>query len=209
MKRDYDRVARPYAEAIGGELAGKPLDRALLRVVAEEGAGGVVADLGGGPGHVARHLRELGVRAFDLDLSPAMAALGTPALAGDLTRLPLEDSSVSAAVCWYAVIHLDDAARAQAYAEFTRILRPGGPVLLAFHVSDADVAAGGARHLDEFFGVAVDLTFRFLDPDAETARLEDAGLRVEARLEREAYPDVEHPSRRCYLLARGQSSSAW
>jgi SAM-dependent methyltransferase len=204
---DYDGVARPYTAAIGDELSGKPLDRALLRVVAEAGRDGVVADLGGGPGHVAAHLRDLGVRAFDVDRSPAMATIaatdfGVPALAGDLTRLPLDGASVAAAVCWYAVIHLDDDARARAYAEFARVLRPGGLVVLAFHVSDDEVAAGGAKHLDEFLGVPVQLTFRFLDPPAEEVRLRQAGLEVEARLERQAYPGVEHASLRCYLLAR-------
>ena len=46
----------------------------------------------------------------------------------------------------------------------------------------------------------VDLTFRFLDPAAEIAALGGAGLAIVARVEREPYAGVEHPSRRCVLL---------
>ena len=35
VRDSYDRVAERYADEIGGELAGKPLDRALLRCLVE------------------------------------------------------------------------------------------------------------------------------------------------------------------------------
>ena len=58
----YDRVAVDYAAHIGGELAGKPLDRALLACFAEQVDGmGTVVDMGCGPGHVAVYLHGLGV----------------------------------------------------------------------------------------------------------------------------------------------------
>jgi hypothetical protein len=48
----------------------------------------------------------------------------------------------------------------------------------------------------------VSLDFRFLMPDRMVARLVEAGFVVLERVEREPYPEAEHPSRRCYLLAR-------
>jgi hypothetical protein len=39
-------------------------------------------------------------------------------------------------------------------------------------------------------------------PDRMVARLAEAGFVVLERVEREPYPEAEHPSRRCYLLAR-------
>lgn len=105
-------------------------------------------------------------------------------------------------VCLYAVIHLDAAARAAAYREFRRILRPDGPALIAFHTSAADVATGDAVTLRQWWGHDVDLTFRYLDPDAEVATLQEAGLSLVARTDREPYPGVEHASRRSYLLCR-------
>ena len=202
-RRGYDLVAGRYAAELGDELRHKPLDRALLDVVAELAAGEVVADLGCGPGHVAAYLAARGVRVAGMDLSPAMcAAASVPACAGDLTALPVRSRALAGLVCLYAVIHLDTAHRAVAYAEFARVLHPGGHALISFHTSDADTPTGGALRLDEWWGHDVDLTFRFLDPAAETAALAAAGLEVTARLDRDPHADVEHPSRRCYLLAR-------
>ncbi|AUX20452.1 uncharacterized protein SOCEGT47_009230 [Sorangium cellulosum] len=36
-----------------------------------------------------------------------------------------------------------------ACAEMARVVRPGGPLLLAFHVSAPEFLAGSTRHLDE------------------------------------------------------------
>ena len=49
-------------------------------------------------------------------------------------------------------------------------------------------------------GEQVELTFRYFDPAAETAALASAGLSLVQRWDRDPYPEVEHPSRRSYLL---------
>ena len=50
LRHSYDRVAHEYAHRIHGELAHKPLDRALLDRFALEVRGrGPVCDLGCGP----------------------------------------------------------------------------------------------------------------------------------------------------------------
>jgi hypothetical protein len=70
----YDSVAAAYAERFQGELAGKPLDRALFAAFAElvQGmGGGAVADIGRPvcvdayrlpPGHVAGLLTQAGLQ---------------------------------------------------------------------------------------------------------------------------------------------------
>ncbi|MDQ3368743.1 MAG: hypothetical protein M3680_25215 [Myxococcota bacterium] len=73
------------------------------------------------------------------------------------------------------------------------MLAPGGLLALAFHVGTDTV------HVDELFGCATSLDFMRHRPEAVIA---DAGFTLEARLAREPYPGVEHPSQRTYLLAR-------
>lgn len=51
-RRSYETVAHAYAAEIADELAGKPLDRGLLDSLAELAAGGIIGDIGCGPGHV-------------------------------------------------------------------------------------------------------------------------------------------------------------
>jgi SAM-dependent methyltransferase len=200
----YDRVAERYAAEIGGELAHKPFDRGLLDAVAELAGGGLVADVGCGPGHVAEYLAGRGARTIGLDLSPGMCAVaraaGLPAAAADMTALPLRAGSLAGLVCLYAVIHLDASARAVAYQEFARVLQDGGRALIAFHTSDPDHPTGSQQHVAEWWGRPVDLTFRYLDAHEEVAALASAGLALVARLDRSPHDGVEHPSQRSYLV---------
>jgi SAM-dependent methyltransferase len=212
-RRAYDLVANRYATELADELRGKPLDRAMLDAFAEVTVGGPVLDVGCGPGHATAYLTGRGVRAAGLDLSPGMCAVAhrataLPFAAADMTALPVRSRALAGILCLYAVIHLDAPRRAAAYAEFFRVLRPGGHALIAFHTSDADIRAGQARTLTEWWGHGVDLTFHFLDPLAETAALARAGLQVTARLDRAPYPGAEHASQRSYLLVRRDIDSA-
>ncbi len=59
VQKSYDQVADEYTSRFFHELEHKPLDRALLDLLAERVRGlGLVADLGCGPGHAARYLHE-------------------------------------------------------------------------------------------------------------------------------------------------------
>jgi SAM-dependent methyltransferase len=206
----YDAVAAEYAARIAGELAGKPLDRALLACFAEEMCGlGPVADIGCGPGHVAAYLHRLGVPMTGIDLSPAMvevARISVPDVAfeqGSMLALPAADATWGGIVAFYSIIHLSPEARLQAFAEFHRVLRPGGLLLLAFHIGDEQ------RHLDEWWGEPVSLDVWFLQPSAIETLLRDTGFDIVMSLVRQPYaPEVEHQSQRAYLLARKPPSPA-
>jgi SAM-dependent methyltransferase len=207
VRRSYDTVASRYAEELLGELSYKPLDRALLSVVAEDVAGrcaGPIGDLGAGPGHVASYLSGLGAASVALDLSPAMAAiahdrLGVVAVAGSLTALPLCRGALGGAVAFYCLIHLDDLGLAAAATELARVVAPGGPLLVAFHSGEE------VRHLDDWWDHPVDLDFRFLTAARVVPLLEGAGFTIEATLTRSHY-EPEHPTTRTYLLARRAGS---
>jgi len=60
IRESYDRLAEEYANHLFHELQNKPFDRNLLDRFAA-GVSGQVCDMGCGPGHVARHLRDAGV----------------------------------------------------------------------------------------------------------------------------------------------------
>jgi SAM-dependent methyltransferase len=205
----YDAVAERYNQEIGDELTTKPWDRAFRTALVETSASGMIADLGCGPGHVAAYLAAQGARVLGIDLSPAMCSQARrrtiPAAAGDLAALPVASGTLSGIVCWYALIHLGADQRAAAYREMDRVLHPGGHALVAFHTSDAETASGGARRLNQWWEREVDLTFRFLDADQEATALEEAGLHVVARIDREPAPG-EHQSQRSYLLVRKAAS---
>ena len=203
ISQSYDSAARAYAEHLAGELAGKPLDRHLLNRFAEDMRGrGLVADLGCGPGHVSRYLHERDVTTVGLDLSPGMvevAASLNPGLdfrVDDMTRLNLADASLAGIVSFYSIVHFQAAELGGVFQQMRRVLVSGGLALVAFHIGEQVV------HLDDLFGAPVSLDFRFHDPGKVVAELRTAQLPVIEHTEREPYEGAEHPSRRCYLLAR-------
>jgi len=204
VRRSYDAVAEVYAAGFRNELTSKPLDRAVLACLAEQAEHGApIADLGCGPGHVAACLADRGVAAVGIDLSPAMIAVGRreyPQVefrVGDLLALPAADGEFGAAIAFYSIIHLEPGELNRAFEEIHRVLRPGGLSLVAFHIG-AEV-----RHVDQWWGHAVDLDFRFLQPPEIADAIERAGFQIEMRLERVSYPG-EVETRRAYLLARRQ-----
>jgi SAM-dependent methyltransferase len=203
VRAAYDAVAADYAEHIGGELAGKPADRALLDALAIRAGGGpagggVTGDLGAGPGHVAGYLAGRGARVVAVDLSPRMLAAGgagVPAVAGDLLALPLRDGCLAAAVAFYSLIHLPVGTETAALGEIRRVLAPGGELVAAVHVGEK------AEHFDEWWGHEVSVDFRhFLVPQL-TGWMEAAGLPVVEVTERDHYPAVEAPTHRAYVRA--------
>jgi SAM-dependent methyltransferase len=200
----YDTVAVDYAKLVSAELAAKPLDRAMLAACADlvQAAGvGPVADLGCGPGRVTAHLHCLGLTAFGVDLSPAMIAVARrahPGLQfdeGSMTALDLPDDVLGGIVAWYSIIHTPPERLPVTFAEFHRVLAPGGHLLLAFQVGD-----GERVHLLQAYGHAVSFHAYRLSPDHVTELLSQAGLVVHARLVRE--PEEPEKLQQAYLLAR-------
>lgn len=195
LRNGYAPVARAYAEHLVEELAGKPLDRALLRVFAETVKGPIV-DVGCGPGHITHFLAQFGADAEGVDLSPQMIEeaqlrFKEPFAVADMFALPHRD--LGGIVAFYAIVHTRELDRL--FREWRRVLAPGGKVVVAFHAGAQTIV------VDELFGVATSLEFVFHEPKTVVTALENAGFTIEARLDRKPYPNVEHPSERTYLLA--------
>jgi SAM-dependent methyltransferase len=203
IRESYDSAAEAYAEHLASELTHKPLDRHLLNRFAEDTRGrGMVADIGCGPGHVARYLHDQGVTIFGIDLSPAMvrcAARLNPGLdfrVGDLRNLELHAASLAGIVAFYSIVHFEPGELPAIMREMRRVLAAGGLALVSFHVGNEIV------HVDELFGAPVDLDFRFHASADVVAILRGAAFAVIEHVEREPYEGAEYPSRRCYLLAK-------
>ena len=198
----YDAVAREYADRFADELAHKPLDRELLGRFANEVRGrGEVCDLGCGPGQTTAYLYGCGVRASGIDLSAELlreARRRHPDVAfetGDMLAVPRADGTVAGVVAFYAIVHFSAAQLRRALEEMYRVLRPEGRLLLAFHVGE------GAVHVEGFLGRPVALDFAFFRPGVVADEIAAAGFAGVEVIERDPYPDVEHPSRRAYLFA--------
>jgi SAM-dependent methyltransferase len=114
---------------------------------------------------------------------------------GNMLTLDVDDEAWVGIAAFYSIIHLPRDEVITALCEFKRVLRGGGLVLLAFHLGDH------VQHLDEWWGHAVSADFTHFRLDEMNRYLEAAGFEIEAAIEREPYPGVEHQSRRGYILA--------
>ncbi|MEU4390758.1 class I SAM-dependent methyltransferase [Kribbella sp. NPDC023855] len=168
----YDALAAEHADVVSSGLDDRPLDRALLATFAElvrAGGNDLVADVGCGPGRVTILLSQLGLDAFGIDLSPGMLEVARrtyPQLRfeeGSMLALDLPDASLGGLLAYYSIIHIPWEQRAQVFAEFHRVLAPGGVVMLVFQVGDDQ----GRR--TEFLGTALALDWYRQQPD-EVAR---------------------------------------
>lgn len=180
----YDTVAADYADMLRDGLAAQPHLRAALAVFAEQvgaAGGGPVADVGCGPGHVTAHLHGLGADAFGVDLSPAMietARREHPGLrfeVGSMTDLDLSDASVGGLLAFWSLIHVPDDAVPAVFAHFHRVMRPGSPLLIGFHLGDTS-----RLKTEGYGGHPMRVFLHDRRPDQVSAWLREAGFTVTA-----------------------------
>ncbi len=203
LQLSYDRVADEYAQRIFDELQFKPLDRQLLdRLAAGVPAGGIICDMGCGPGQVARYLYDHGAQVIGVDLSAQMIAQArqlNPDLIfkqGNMLALDVADEAWAGIAAFYSIIHIPREDVMTALHELKRVLQPGGLLLVAFHLGTE------VLHLDEWWGRPVSADFFFFQAPEMQAYLQAAGFSIEDLIERPPYPEVEYQSHRAYILAR-------
>jgi SAM-dependent methyltransferase len=203
VRDSYDRLAEEYARRIADELQHKPLDRELLdRFVARTRGRGEVCDMGCGPGHVARYLRDAGASVFGLDLSPGMVEQArklNPDILfreGNMLSLDLAGATLAGVTAFYAIVNIPRKFLPLIFREIYRVLRSGGLLLLGFH------AGNEVLHEEELWGQKISMDFLLFEPSDIKLDLEAVGFAIEEVVEREPYPEVEYPSRRAYIFAR-------
>lgn len=198
----YDAVAEEYARRIFDELQHKPFDRMQLDRFADAIGDGLACDLGCGPGQIARYLHDRGVKVCGVDLSPEMTANArqlSPEIEfrqGDMLGLDAPNDAYTGIAAFYSIIHIAREDLERAFCEMKRVLKPGGLLLVAFHLGEETI------HLDAWWEKPVCVDFFLFSAEEVTRAMLAAGLELEEVLEREPYPDVEHQSRRAYILAR-------
>ncbi|WP_406007392.1 methyltransferase domain-containing protein [Streptomyces sp. NBC_00637] len=202
----YDAIAEDYAERYRDELAGRPLERAVLTAYAElVGAGGRVADLGCGPGRSTGFLASRGLDISGLDLSESMLAIArreNPTIRfaqGSMLELDFADGSLAGVVSFYSSIHTPVDELPALFAGFRRVLAPGGHLLLAFQVGDEP------RHYDRPWGHPVTLDFQRRRPERMAELLTAAGFAMLSCTVREPDAELGESTPQAFLIARRPS----
>ncbi|GAA0580748.1 hypothetical protein GCM10010172_77060 [Paractinoplanes ferrugineus] len=102
-----------------------------------------------------------------------------------MTALDLADESLTGLLAWFSLIHIPDDEVRTVLAEFHRVLRPGGALLLAIKAGDS------VHHKTEGYGGhPMNLHVHRRRPAAVVARLTEAGFTAEAELLHHPEPDT-------------------
>jgi ubiquinone/menaquinone biosynthesis C-methylase UbiE len=138
----YDQIAGEYDERIPGI---GPTDEIFTDTEMEFLLGKIVRgervlDIGCGTGRFTVPLTEHGARVTGLDLSEAMLAVASRKLAdrglsaemrqGDMAHLPFPDGTFDTVTSMLALMHIPLADRPAVFCEVSRVLKPGGRMLL-------------------------------------------------------------------------------
>ncbi|ELZ89255.1 class I SAM-dependent methyltransferase [Haloferax sulfurifontis] len=111
---------------------------------------------------------------------------------GDMTALPVRSDSFDAVCAFYSVIHVPIAEHERVFAEFARVLRPGGTLLSTV----GGEAWSGAN--PDWLDSGVEMRWSFPDIEETYETLDAAGFAVEA----EFVVDDELGSQYPFVLAR-------
>lgn len=172
VKRGYDDLAPDYAAEREGADYGPLLDRFL-----DDAPDGPVLDVGCGSGHpvlsrVATARPVVGMDFSREQVSRADSVAPGRVAQGDMTALPFDDDAFAALTAFYSVIHVPFEQHASVYAEFARVLQPGGAICVTVGAED------WSGRNDDWLDTGTAMEWSHYGLEKSTDLLADAGFTV-------------------------------
>ena len=206
----YDRMSLSFQQHAADSAYNAHYDRPAVLAALGPVTGRQVLDAACGPGLYLRELLQRGAEVTAFDASPAMVSLARQRTAGQVRidqaalgePLPYPDGAFDLIVCALAIHYAGD--RAAAFAEFCRVLRPGGAAVVSTQHPVMDWLRKGGSYFqatletDIWHTPSGDQPVRFWrEPlSALCAAATDAGFLIEKLIEpvpaetmRERYPE--------------------
>lgn len=190
-------MAATYAEALADTSFEADEDLEMVRrLVDAVGEGPArILDAGCGAGRMISYMRSVSVdcEVVGSDLSPAMVAIarlkqpGSELAVADNAALPFESEHFDGLLAWYSIIHTPSEALDTVFAEFARVLRPGGVLLLGFQ------SGHGVRRISQAYGHNIELDAVLHETNDVSDRLCRAGFVIDAVLDRPPRSSEKHP----------------
>lgn len=194
----YDARVAEYIALMGTLPQMADADREAIAAWCEV-TGGVLLDAGCGPGHWSAFLAAGGREVVGIDISEQFLASARFRFPGvrferaSVRELPFADDSLGGILAWYSLIHLAPYEVPAVLSEFSRVLAPGGSLLIGYFRGERVEAFPHAVHPAHLWSEA-----------ALSASLEAAGFAVVERASRGRGPSEQgtrpHGALRARLL---------
>lgn len=199
----YNLAAQKYHDLFHNEMNEKEYDRILLdSFAAKFSKDSVVCDAGCGPsGHIGRYLFEKGIKVIGVNISEKcveLARLNNPEMkfeCADISSMPFEDISFDGLISYYSIINTPKIYVSRIFAEFRRVLKPDGYLLVA-------VKAGTAEgYIDDLLGTKTKIYSALFTQEEITAYFSKGGFKLEFFDKRNPY-DFEISNERIFAIGK-------
>jgi SAM-dependent methyltransferase len=142
----YNLAADKYHELFHNEMNEKEFDRNLLNTFASKlPEGALICDAGCGPSaHIGKYLSDKGFTVIGVDISERcieVASSFNPEMSfkcNDIAKMDFEDSIFDGIISYYSIIHTPKKFVNIFFNEFSRVLKPGGYLLVAVKVGEQE-----------------------------------------------------------------------
>ncbi|WP_122089897.1 class I SAM-dependent methyltransferase [Halalkalicoccus subterraneus] len=174
VKEAYDEMAKHYIDVVTSESSSE-LPKPVKRFQKELGPEDELLDAGCGPGRST--LLMAGENGVGLDISREQLSLASERVTarlvqGDMTSLPFASDSFDAVSAIYSLIHVPVDDHRRALAEFARVLRPGGTLL----VTEGGVEWTGSN--PDWLDSGVKMRWSMAGPEATRKDLQGCGFEI-------------------------------
>ncbi|MCP4538639.1 MAG: class I SAM-dependent methyltransferase [Chloroflexi bacterium] len=204
-RQAYNLAAQKYHDLFHNEMNEKAYDQNLLDAFAARfGEDSVICDAGCGPsGHIGKYVFDKGIQVVGVDISDKCTELArqhNPDMRferADIGNLPFDDGSFDGIIAYYSIIDTPKRYVGEIFAEFRRILKPGGYLLVA-------VKAGTTEgYIDDLLGIKIDIYFTLFTKEEIVGYFEQAGFLLEFIEQRNPY-DFEISNERVFAIGKKQ-----
>lgn len=199
----YNKAADKYHILFYNEMIEKEYDRNLLDSFSELlEPGASVCDAGCGPsGHIGKYLLDKGFRITGVDISDRCVELASEYnpeirfIRGDIVDMSFPDESFDGVISYYSIINTPKKHLGRIFAEFNRILKPRGYLLVAVKEGDEEGI------ISDFLGVGADIYFSLFNESEIRKYCSGNGFELVFIETRNPY-DFEINNRRIFAIGR-------
>lgn len=197
----YNLAAQRYHQLFHNEMNEKDYDRQLLKNYAGKFfPGALIADAGCGPSaHIGRYVSDQGLQVIGVDISDHCARLASQfntalsLVCGDIACLPFGEKAFDGIISYYSIIDTPRRYVPGLFAEFHRILKTGGRLLVAVKAGEEE------GYQPDLLGIPAEIYFTLFTEKDITRYFLQTGFRIEFLEKRNPY-DFEIKNERIFAI---------